>query len=174
MSRTLRVAGLEEESIVDGPGLRFTLFVQGCTRNCPGCHNPQTHALDGGELMEADGILALFESDPLLSGISFSGGEPFLQPGPLAWIARQVHASGRDVLAFSGYTYEELLERSLEDPDTAALLEELDWLVDGPYLEAQRDLELEFRGSRNQRFLDRKAMAGLKEAWLARRAGEKA
>lgn len=165
MSHTLRIAGLEEESIVDGPGLRLAVFVQGCTHNCPGCHNPQTHPLDGGRLMEAEEILRIFLADPLLSGITFSGGEPFLQPEPLVWLARKVHEAHKNVVAYSGYTCEELLEKGEKDPHVAELLEETDYLVDGPYVERLRDLELEFRGSSNQRFLDRKAMEALRRAW---------
>lgn len=170
MELTLRVAGIEEESIVDGPGMRLTLFTQGCRHNCPGCHNPQTHPLDGGSLMEAGEVLRLFREDPLLAGITFSGGEPFLQPGPLVWLAKEVHAMGRNVCAFSGYTYEQLLELGLSNPDVAALLDELDFLIDGPYVEALRDLELDYRGSSNQRFLKRADLDGLKAAWLESRA----
>ncbi len=164
MNLTLRLAGIEEESIVDGPGMRLTVFTQGCRHNCPGCHNPGTHPLDGGYPDSAEHILALFDEDPLLSGITFSGGEPFLQPGPLVWLARRVHERGKNVVAFSGWTLEELHAMGRRQPDTAALLDELDWLVDGPYVEALRDLELEYRGSSNQRFLDRAAIARLRAA----------
>lgn len=164
-SQTLRIAGIESESIVDGPGIRLCVFVQGCTHHCPGCHNPQTHPLDGGELMQTESIWQMFVSDPLLAGITFSGGEPFLQPEGLLWLARKVHGLGKTVFAYSGFTFEELLARSREDRYTGELLLELDWLVDGRYVEALRDLELEFRGSSNQRLLDRKAMEELRRSW---------
>ena len=167
----IRVAGIMDESIVDGPGLRFTVFVQGCTTNCPGCQNPQTHALDGGELMRTEDILARFLADPLLSGITFSGGEPFLQPEPLLWLARRVHEAGRDVMSYSGFTYEALLERGLQDPATDMLLRELDALVDGPYVEGLRDLDLEFRGSSNQRYLRRNDLVRLRAEWEDARKG---
>lgn len=160
----LRVCGLVEESIVDGPGLRFVVFVQGCLHHCPGCHNPQTHALDGGSLMDTADLLARFDENPLLSGITLSGGEPFLQPAPLADLAREVHRRGKDVMVYSGYTYEELLQRAAADDGVRRLLDEADILVDGPYVEGLRNLELTFRGSENQRVLDRQAMQRLREA----------
>ncbi len=160
----LRVCGLVEESIVDGPGLRFVVFVQGCLHHCPGCHNPQTHALDGGSRMDTAALLARFDENPLLSGITLSGGEPFLQPAPLADLASEVHRRGKDVMVYSGYTYEELLQRAAVDDWVRRLLDEADILVDGPYVEALRNLELTFRGSENQRVLDRQAMRRLREA----------
>ncbi len=165
-SQTLRIAGIESESIVDGPGIRLCVFVQGCTHNCPGCHNPQTHPLDGGTIMQTEDIWQMFAADPLLAGITFSGGEPFLQPEGLVWLARKVHEQGKNVFAYSGFTFEELLARGREDKHTEELLQELDWLVDGRYIEALRNLDLEFRGSSNQRLLDRKAMHELRNTLL--------
>lgn len=154
----LRIAGLEEESIVDGPGLRFTVFVQGCLKNCRGCQNPETHALDGGTLIDVQEIFARFRNNPLLAGMTFSGGEPFLQPEPLLWLARKSHAMNRSVISFSGYTLEELFQRGRREPSVMALLDELDALIDGPYVEDLRDLDLQFRGSSNQRYLTRTEM----------------
>ncbi len=165
MDLTLRIAGIEEDSIVDGPGLRMTVFTQGCLRNCKGCHNPQTHALDKGTLVPVADLLAQFKDNPLLSGITFSGGEPFLQPEPLLWLARQVHSLGKTVMAFSGYTLEELLERGLSDLHVSDLINELDYLVDGPYVEELRNLELEYRGSSNQRYLQKDEIAGMIRLW---------
>jgi len=159
---TLRVAGFAEESIVDGPGVRFTIFVQGCRKNCPGCQNPQTHDPAGGAVMDCEAILAKIAEDPLVSGVTFSGGEPFLQPEPLVRLARAVRARGLGVMAFSGYTCEELVEKGREDPAVMELLDELDCLVDGPFVEELKDLELEFRGSSNQRILVRKDIAEIK------------
>lgn len=159
----LRVSGIVEESVVDGPGVRFVVFTQGCEHHCPGCHNPHTHALDGGTMMQTDAILARFDEDPLLSGITFSGGEPFLQPGALAELAEAVHARGKDVMVYSGFTFEQLLEREEREPAVGRLLAQADILVDGPYVESRRNLELEFRGSDNQRLLNREAMRRLRE-----------
>ena len=157
----LRVSGIVEESIVDGPGLRYVVFTQGCTRACPGCQNPQTHPLDGGTLMDTSSILRQFLENPLLAGITFSGGEPFLQAGPLCGLAEAVHAAGKNVMAYTGFTFEELLDKAQTEPDVARLLDLVDTLVDGPYIEALRDLELKFRGSSNQRLLDREQRAQL-------------
>ena len=165
MDLTLRIAGIEEDSIVDGPGLRMTVFAQGCLRNCKGCHNPQTHALDQGTLTSAKDLLTQFCSDPLLSGITFSGGEPFLQPEPLLWLAKEVHRLGKNVMAFSGYTLEELLDQGLERPAVTDLVNEVDYLVDGPYIEELRNLELEYRGSSNQRYLSRDEIQRLVRLW---------
>lgn len=150
----LNIAGIEPESIVDGPGFRFAVFVQGCPHRCPGCHNPQTHPFEGGTRMEVREVFERFQENPLLKGITFSGGEPFCQAQALSELGRLVHEAGKDVAVYTGYTYEELL--SLDRPGVRDLLDETDLLIDGPYLEAQRDLELRFRGSGNQRLLDMK------------------
>ncbi len=148
----LNIAGIVSESIVDGPGIRYAVFVQGCPHRCPGCHNPETHPFAGGRSVDTDQIFQEFQEDPLLRGITFSGGEPFCQPEPLAGLARLVHGAGKDVAVFTGYTYEQLLEQN--SPAARTLLEETDLLVDGPYVQEQRDLELRFRGSSNQRLID--------------------
>lgn len=153
----LQVAGIVDDSIVDGDGCRLTVFVQGCARRCHGCQNQETQPMEGGHRMDTEDILARLAANPLLAGITFSGGEPFLQPAPLAELAQAVHARGLDVWSYSGYTLEELCDRAQKDKATAALLAEVDVLVDGPYEESQRDLTLHFRGSRNQRVIDMKA-----------------
>ena len=148
----LRIAGVIRESIVDGPGLRFVVFTQGCTHNCEGCHNPATHALDGGYEINADRILTEFFKNPLLKGITLSGGEPFLQAGELVPIAKAVKAGKKDVVIYTGYTLEAL--RAMNNDDVNELLSYCDVLVDGPFILAQRDLTLTFKGSRNQRIID--------------------
>lgn len=153
MEHEIRVNGLVEESIVDGPGLRYVVFTQGCPHRCPGCHNPETHDPEGGRFLTVSGIFSRFSENPLLAGITLSGGEPFLQPAPLLELARRVRRSGKNVVVYSGYTLEQLCARAASSPDIAALLRCTDILVDGPYIEAERDLELLFRGSRNQRML---------------------
>lgn len=158
----LRLAGVVEESCVDGPGLRLTLFTQGCPHHCPGCHNPQTHACEGGFHKDIDDILSLYRENPLLSGITFSGGEPFLQAEPLAALARKIHASGGNVMCYTGYVYEDLLFPPLTSrPGIDDLLSETDILVDGPFILALKNGELLFRGSTNQRILDREQMRAL-------------
>ena len=146
------MAGVVPESIVDGPGIRYAVFVQGCPHGCPGCHNPQTHPFAGGQVRDTGELFAQIQKNPLLKGVTLSGGEPFCQAAPLAELARQVHGVGKDVVAYTGYVYEDLL--AMEDPAVQALLGETDLLIDGPYVQAQRDLELCFRGSESQRLID--------------------
>lgn len=148
----LRIAGIVDDSVVDGEGMRLTVFTQGCPHHCPGCHNPDTHDFQGGHETTPEAILAEMEKNPLLSGVTFSGGEPFMQPAPLTRLARAVHQRGLDVWSYTGFTLEELLAR--HNPAINALLAEIDVLVDGKYLEDQRDLTLTFRGSSNQRVID--------------------
>lgn len=151
----LRIAGLVEESFVDGDGCRFSVFLQGCHRRCPGCHNPEAQPFDGGREIDTEDILRQMETNPLLAGITFSGGEPFCQPAPLLALAKAVHTKGLTVWSYTGNTLEEL--QSSGDRAVYALLDEVDVLVDGEYMEAQRDLTLKFRGSRNQRVIDMNA-----------------
>ncbi|MBR2680013.1 MAG: anaerobic ribonucleoside-triphosphate reductase activating protein [Exiguobacterium sp.] len=149
---SVQLAGIIEESVVDGPGVRFVIFTQGCPRSCPGCQNPETQSTCGGYSMQIDRILEMIRSNPLLRGVTFSGGEPFMQAGPLAELAKEVHQMGLSVMVYSGYRYEDLVAG--DRTDWNALLSETDVLVDGPYVESQRSLALLFRGSANQRLID--------------------
>lgn len=146
----IRIAGTVNDSIVDGPGFRYTVFTQGCPHDCPGCHNPQTHDFAGGHMADTEALLAQMADNPLLDGLTLSGGEPFAQIEPCACLARGARALGLNVWVYSGYTFEALLKR----PEAEELLRACDVLVDGPFLLAQRTLELRFRGSRNQRLID--------------------
>lgn len=150
----IQVAAVLFESIVDGPGIRTAVFVQGCPHNCPGCHNPSTHSFTGGMPMSIAQILCGMQRDKLVSGLTLTGGEPFCQAMACAGLAQAAKKAGYNVLSYSGYTYEELLSRAEQDPGVAALLNASDWLIDGPYREAERSLELRFRGSGNQRVID--------------------
>ena len=147
----IRLSGIVDESIVDGPGFRMAVFVQGCPHHCPECHNPQTHPFEGGVVMDTAGIAERAADNPLLDGITLSGGEPFCQPLACADIARRARELGLNVWSYSGYTFEALLNMGDE---VRGLLEQLDVLVDGPYIKEQRTLELRFRGSANQRLID--------------------
>ena len=153
MASKIRLSGIVEESIVDGPGLRFVVFVQGCPHHCTGCHNPQTHSFTDGYLDEIDHIFAQYQENPLLSGITFSGGEPFCQPEPLAELGQRVHDAGGHVITYTGYVYEDLLQMAENTPAIRDLLAVTDQLIDGPYIQALRDLTLPFRGSSNQRII---------------------
>ena len=146
----MRIANYITESIVDGPGLRLTVFVQGCPHRCPGCHNPQTHDFAGGREVTVEELTRIYAENPLLDGLTLSGGEPMCQPGDCEALARAVRALGGNVWVYSGDTYEEILA----DPAKKALLDAADVLVDGPFQEARRSLELLWRGSANQRVID--------------------
>ncbi|MCI8855981.1 MAG: anaerobic ribonucleoside-triphosphate reductase activating protein [Clostridiaceae bacterium] len=152
MGNTLRIAGTVGESIVDGPGIRYVIFTQGCPHGCPGCHNPETHDFAGGHEIDTETLLAEIRRNGLVSGVTFSGGEPFEQAEALLPLARQLKADGRHLMAYSGYTYEQLIADSRAG--VRGLLEQLDLLVDGRYEAEHRSLELRFRGSTNQRVLD--------------------
>ncbi|MGN1020751.1 MAG: anaerobic ribonucleoside-triphosphate reductase activating protein [Aristaeellaceae bacterium] len=148
----IRIAGTVNDSIVDGPGYRYTIFTQGCPHHCPGCHNPQSHDFEGGRTVDTETILRQVRENPLLDGITLSGGEPFCQPEACRALAEAAHDLGLSVWCYTGYTWEKLMQEA--DPARLALLEAVDVLVDGPFILAQRSLELKFCGSRNQRLID--------------------
>jgi len=150
----MRVAGMIQDSIVDGPGLRFVVFAQGCDKNCEGCHNPESHDFNGGKEITVDKIVAEMLSNPLTDGLTLSGGEPFLQAEECAQLAAAAKSRGLNVWAYSGNTFEELLEISKTDQAASRLLELTDVLIDGRFILAQRSLMIKWRGSRNQRVLD--------------------
>ena len=145
----MRIAGIVNDSIVDGPGLRLAIFAQGCPHHCPGCHNPESHDFAGGSDMDTEKIIARMDANPLLDGITLTGGEPFEQPDACRILADAAHARGLNVWAYSGYTFEQLCAV----PEKRRLLEACDVLVDGPFLLEERSLDLRFRGSKNQRVL---------------------
>lgn len=155
---TLRLAGVVRESIVDGPGIRFTVFAQGCPHHCKGCHNESTLDFNGGIVTEIATILKEIEKNPLLTGVTFSGGEPFCQAEGFVALAREIKERGLHIVTFSGYRYEELMELAgMPGPEGEAvsnLLELTDMLIDGRFELALRDLTLCFRGSQNQRLID--------------------
>ncbi len=150
----IRLYGIIKESIVDGPGLRYVIFVQGCPHHCKGCHNPESHDMKGGFMTTTTRIWESLIKNPSIKGVTFSGGEPFCQPAPLAEIGRCARERGLNVMTYSGYTYEKLLEMAAEDSGVHDLLSVTNYLVDGPFIEAERDLSLRFRGSRNQNIYD--------------------
>ena len=154
MKDTIRIAGVIRESIVDGPGLRFAVFTQGCAHHCPECHNPETWDFNGGYDCEIEKIIKVMDENPLLDGITLSGGDPLFQPEASYSLASKVKEKGLNVVVFTGYTYEELMELQSKDPWVEKLLGVTDILIDGRYDKDQRDLTLLFRGSRNQRVID--------------------
>lgn len=150
----LRLAGVIRESIVDGPGIRMTVFVQGCPHHCKGCHNQHTWDFEGGYMSSVERVLEEAAKDKLLRGITLSGGEPFTQAKALTVLAKGARAMGLNVFCYTGYTFEQLYEQFDKHPEFRELLEQCDWLVDGRFIEEEMSLMLHFRGSRNQRILD--------------------
>lgn len=156
LTGTLRIAGTVNDSIVDGPGMRFTIFTQGCPHRCQGCHNPQTHDFDGGEEVSLESLLEEARSNPLLDGVTYSGGEPFCQARQLYELGLELKKAGLDIVTYTGYLFEELLEQADEENFYRELLSVTDYLVDGPFQLDKRDILLKFKGSSNQRILDAK------------------
>lgn len=148
----IRLAGIVEESIVDGPGYRMAVFVQGCPHGCPGCHNPKTHDPAGGYLTDTDAIVAKLGKNPLVRGVTLTGGEPMMQAAALCEIAAAAQAKGMSVWCYTGYTLEALAKE--RNADRMRLLGLVDVLVDGPYIARERSLDLLYCGSRNQRLID--------------------
>lgn len=152
----LRINGVVRESVVDGPGIRYVIFTQGCDHNCPGCHNPDTHDHFGGKIATTEEIFNDIKTVRLLKGVTFSGGEPFLQAKPLALLGKKLKDEGLDIITYTGYLYENLIKIAEEKQDYLELLKVTDILIDGPFILEQRDLNLLYRGSANQRIINLK------------------
>lgn len=149
----IRIAGTVNDSIVDGNGLRYTIFVQGCPHHCKGCHNPQTHSFDGGKEVSISDLFETITSNTLLDGVTFSGGEPFAQAKPLVELADLVKQNTNlNIVTYTGYTFEDIITSN--NPDWIALLNSTDILIDGKFIEDLKSYELRFRGSSNQRYID--------------------
>lgn len=148
----INIAGYIEESVTDGPGIRFTLFMQGCPHRCPGCHNPQTHEYRSGKNVTAEEVFNLICDSFLISGVTFSGGEPFVQAEQLIPLAKLIKSKNLELAIYTGYTFEELIAGS--NPFEIELLKLSDILIDGRFLKDERTLSLPFRGSKNQRIIN--------------------
>ncbi len=149
----IRIAGTVNDSIVDGPGIRFTIFVQGCPHHCKDCHNPQTHDFNGGEIIDTDMIFEKIKSNPLLDGVTFSGGEPFCQAEALAELGRKIKSVGLNIVTYTGYTFEELYSNR-DKNHWSELLKITNILIDGKFISELKSWETKFRGSSNQRYID--------------------
>lgn len=167
MTDKINIAGIVRESIVDGPGYRFCIFVQGCPHHCEGCHNPKTHDFNGGKTVSVERLFEEIKKGRLLRGVTFSGGEPFCQPEALCELARLIKTTDLDIIVYSGYTFEELLEMSCNNPKIFELLSLCDYLIDGRFILKERSLSLRWRGSKNQRIIDLKTSLPKRTAVLA-------
>lgn len=149
----VRLAGITTESVVDGFGLRYVIWAQGCKHCCKGCHSQHTWDFDGGQSQNIKAIIDDIKKNKLLQGVTFSGGDPFEQAENFAFIAKSVKDLGLDVWCYTGYTYESILRNS-SCLGWQKLLGAIDVLIDSPFIEEQKDLKLAFRGSKNQRIID--------------------
>lgn len=164
MADTIRIAGLAKESIVDGPGLRLAVFTQGCPHHCPGCHNPHTFDFEGGYLIRVDELLSELDKNPLLRGITLSGGEPLARAGEILPLALGAIDRGKDIVCYTGYMFEELLDMLPEQAELEQLLSMVWLLIDGRYQAGLRSPGLPLRGSSNQRVLDMSASLEVRAA----------
>ncbi len=154
MDNFLRISGIINESIVDGPGIRLVVFAQGCRHNCLGCHNPETHSFEGGYLISIYEIIETIRKNPLLDGVTFSGGDPFEQAYIFGMLAKLVKEMGLNVVTYTGYLYEKILEEIKNKKDWDMLLKYSDIIVDGKYDKTKKKADLKFIGSANQRIID--------------------
>lgn len=148
---TIRLAGIVPESYTDGEGIRFSIFVQGCSHNCKDCHNPETHDFNGGYIANISDIIEQINKNPLLDGITLTGGDPLYQVESSMKLAKYIKENtDMNVWCYTGFTFEQILNSK----DMMKLMEYIDVLVDGMYDCNKRSLSLPFRGSSNQRIID--------------------
>ena len=146
----IRVLDIVEDTMVDGPGFRTSIYCAGRRHQCPGCHNPQSWAFDQGREMSVRELMRVIIADPYTRGVTFSGGDPMYQAAAFAELARQIHRrTQKDIWCYTGFTFESLIQQ-----DQRELLAEVDVLVDGPFVQSLHDPDLLFRGSSNQRLID--------------------
>lgn len=155
------IAGIENNSIVDGEGWRYVIFTQGCSHKCKGCHNPHTWSFQGGKEFNEEEALNEIKSNALLDGITLSGGDPFFQAEELIAFVKEVKQLGMSVWAYTGFNFEEFLlfKNNCKCDDRINihminLLNYIDVLVDGPFIESKKSMECKYRGSTNQRIID--------------------
>ena len=146
----ISILDIVEDTTVDGPGFRTTIYCAGCPNRCPGCHNPQSWDIGNGREVDVEEILEVILADPF-ADVTFSGGDPMFQPQGFAALARAIkERSNKNIWCYTGYLFEQVIE----NPAQRELLELVDVLVDGRFVEALMDDQLHFRGSSNQRIID--------------------
>ena len=160
----IRIAGVVKESTVDGPGFRYVIFTQGCPHHCEGCHNPETHDMNGGHLESITTIVEDIKKNPLLKGVTLSGGDPFMQAKKLVKLLNMLDLNRYTVMTYTGFKYEYLLENANNENGYLELLKLTDVLIDGKFVLELKSEEAKFRGSTNQRAIDVKK--SLKEGYV--------
>ena len=150
----LSVPKIQSDSIVDGEGIRSVIWFQGCSHNCPGCHNPETHDFKAGYEFDVEEVKEWIRELEFQQGVTFSGGDPMMQVDALIELAKEVHACNMNVWVYTGFTYEEIMKMSESNPKYMEVLKEIDILVDGKFVLAKKSFDVAFRGSSNQRIID--------------------
>lgn len=146
----ISILSIIHDTMVDGPGFRTAIYCAGCPNHCPGCHNPQSWDIQNGTMTSTDEIMKEIMSDPF-ANVTFTGGDPMFQPEEFKELAQEIRkASNKTIWCYTGYKFENLQK----NPQQLALLQQIDVLVDGPFIEALRDKDLFFRGSSNQRIIN--------------------
>lgn len=146
----IRLAGVVRESLVDGPGVRYVIFAQGCAHGCKDCHNPETHDFSGGYLIEEDELISDIMNRKHIKGVTLSGGDPFFQSEEFSSLAEKIKRNNVNIMAYTGFRFEELIKKE----EMMRLLKSIDILVDGPFIKEEKTLKLPYVGSKNQRVID--------------------
>ena len=162
VNKFLNISGLKQESLLDGNSMRTVIFFQGCSHACKGCQNKETHSFYINTLMSIKSLIAYIESDILSDGVTFSGGCPMCQKNldDLIFFAKEIKKLNKDIWCYCGEKYEELNDKQKE------FLQYIDVLIDGKFEIENRDINLRFRGSTNQRIIDVKKSLQKKEVVL--------
>lgn len=153
----VRIAGQKRHSSVNGPGVRYVLFMQGCTHNCSGCQNPETHDLMGGTEMTVQEVVEDILHTKYLDGVTLSGGDPLAQPEATKEIARMLKEEGMNIWLYTGYTWKQIMEGRAGEA-AKEVLPYIDVLVDGPFIESLLSEDVIWRGSSNQHLINVKEM----------------
>lgn len=154
MEKSIRLSGIAYESLVNGPGMRRVFFAQGCKHNCEECFNPDTHDFAGGEERDMDELIKDVLDNPILKGITFSGGDPFEQADKFAYMAKEFRKNGLNIWSYTGYKFEYIVKQLENNKGWKDLLNNIDVLVDGRFEKDKMQDGLKFRGSLNQRIID--------------------
>lgn len=154
MDKKIRLAGIAYESLVNGPGMRRVFFSQGCKHNCKGCFNPDTHDFNGGEEKDMDELLKDVLCNPIIKGVTFSGGDPFERADKFSYMAKILKDNNKNIWCYTGYTFEEIMNNIENNEGWKDLISNIDILVDGKFEEDKKEEGLKFRGSSNQRIIN--------------------
>lgn len=156
-SKLIRLAGIAENSLVNGKGLRKVFFSQGCSHHCEGCFNQHTWEFAGGRMFDMDELVQKVKDEPFLDGVTFSGGDPFQQADKFAYLAKKLHEANINIWAYTGYTFEELMKLAQTNPHIKQMINNVDVIVDGRFVKDKMSENLKYCGSSNQRVIDVKS-----------------